>query len=243
MAYGSYRRSGSRRGYSSRGGRSRSYARARGTNWNSVASTAAAAFRTAKYVASLVNVEFKESNQSNSTFSIGNTSIPNPILLTDLAEGDDKFNRNGRTVLLKSQYLTGTLSLATTSTTANLRDAAFRIIVINWTNSNGVSPTLDKVLLDPSSIESPLNKDYAGALFRILHDKRYTLNANGNTIQWVKAYNRLQHHATWNDPSGGPTTAISGHIFMYIMGNSKTAAANATLGTFDFTNRVQFVDN
>lgn len=190
------------------------------------------AFRMARYLKGLINVEFKRSDLTNISTSI--TGTPSILFLTGLAEGDDVTQRNGRSVLLKSSYLQAQLVLGTATS------AVVRIIIFMDKVSNGTTPTALDLLQYTSTITSPLNTDNAMNRFKVLTDRRYQLDSQKNPQQWVKTYLKQNHHLVYKGTTASSSDTVSGHLYMLLW--SSTLPSNSSI-TMEYTNRIMFVDN
>lgn len=195
---------------------------------------AAKALRTANYLRGLINVEFKRYDTVQ-TLSVLPTASQ-IINLSNITQGDEVNQRNGRTIMAKSSYLNGTLRLGD-----DIENCSFRYIIFYDKVSNLVAPTTDQILSYPTDIKSPLNPDYAGNRFIIIADKRFQMDQQNNPIQWTKVFRKLpnNHHLVWNGPT--PLGQISGHLFMLVMARHTNVATLPV--TFDYTHCIQYVDN
>jgi len=213
--------------------RRRRVRRSRKSSGRGYASMAYKAYRTAKYLYGLINVEFKHKDIIVPNQPITDTPIILPLTL--MPEGTDEGQRNGRSVLLKSNYLHGQLILTGTATSAFTRIIIFRDKV-----SNGVLPIATDLLETTSIISSPLNTDNARNRFQVLFDGRYQQDDNKNPQQVVKVYRKQRHHLVYKGPTGTIADVSTGHLYLLLWTSIRPVGGTIS---FEYTNRVMFVDN
>lgn len=230
MSYG-YRR---RRSYGGRKRRYRPSARPR-NGWQTALSYAKTGLRVANFVRSLVNVEFKQVDNTNQAISM--SSSWNIVPLTNIAIGDTSSNRDGNTVLLKNFYLTGMTILGAGSSQYPYNNV--RMMLVNVYNSSGQNVNVAQILEDPSTIESPLNSEMATNAFRVVKDERFVLTAD-RPSRWVKFYERFQHHLTFDGNTGTQADLISGHLYLLYCEQNGDPTAHVTM---NYSTRFQFIDN
>lgn len=193
------------------------------------------ALQTANYIRGLINVEFKRYD-TNTNLAIAPDTPTLTALSSPITQGDDVSQRNGRSILAKSIYLTGYINLGD-----DIPNCIYRVIVFYSKSTDGIYPTAASLLSYPTNITSPLNPEYAGNRYIVLSDKRYQLDQENNPKQWVKIYRKLpqNHHLVWADATAN--TPVSGHIYMLTICDHNSIATT-TIG-FQYVTRLMFIDN
>lgn len=186
----------------------------------------------AKYVKSIVNVEKKYLDLTD-TRSVPQTGFV--VLLTGIAQGTSAQNREGLSLKATSNSMKYDLLLQNV-------DAVVRCIIFIDTSSNGVLPLVAEVLTaaQPFTV-SHYNKGTIGERFKILSDKTITLNTQNFSNRHETIYDKLNHHVKYtNNPTGAQAECISGHLYALFVADQPTLA-NEPLITW--SNRFSFVDN
>lgn len=190
---------------------------------------ARAAINGVKFMKGLINCEKKYMiNNFNSNVS----TTANVLLLTNCAEGDDETQRNGRSVLTRSVYVNGYVTVNASAT-----GTVFRYVLFVDKNSNGVAPAAAEVLT-ASSVTSTLNQDNAGSRFTIIADKHITLYPAQKPIVNISCFRKVYHHTKWDGTTAVQADCVSGHIYLLMVSNEATNTPTPVLET-----RVGFYDN
>lgn len=199
-------------------------------------SLASRAFKLAKFVASIVNVEYKHLDSTVYTGS----SIPTTgaiSLLTGITQGDTSSTRNGNSVKGKSISLKFESTCGTAITTQ-------RFILFLDKNSNGVIPTATELLVSDHYL-SPYNDDNMGSRFIVLDDKRIAMGFNdttnhysaGATTKDFSFFHKLNGHIKFDGTTAAIADCVSGHLYLYAV-----ASGNNTSFT-SCRSRLLYIDN
>jgi len=192
-----------------------------------VMSMASKALATAYAVKKLVNVEYKV-NDVNDTTNI--TTTVNVFRLSGIAQGDDMTNREGRSIKCNSLMIRHRSALDTSGTAGTQRV----IIGIDWNSQTALPASSDVIVADtPTAQRTILTSKNR---FKILMDKTYTLNINGNREMCYQKYFKLGHHIAFDGTTN--TSDAKGKIFCILLG---TTSANPVTSTFQ--SRLSFIDN
>lgn len=210
------------------------------TNLATIGSVAYKAFKVAKTVASLVNVEYK-------LYDVPNVSITSSLfsntgsvgVYTTMAQGNNYNERNGNSILPKSFHYN--LSIYNNATNY----AICRIIFFRDMEPRQATPAVTDVL-ETATPQSPLNH-INGSRFRVLKDMKFTTDAVNHlsyfktgTITFNKPGKRVNHdHIRFIGTGAGIANADEGHIFVLFISDQITAnAPNCVLYT-----RLRYIDN
>lgn len=230
MAYRRYRRGYGRKRY----GRKK---RMTGT-WGTVASTAKAAYKTAKFVAGLVNVEKKYfdtnigANLNNAGYTIKELNL--------IAQGDDETNRNGRSILAKALFIRMRFNKVDAVNTTNNA----RIIIFRDKAQAGTLPAMSDIYSTVSgdSAVVSLRNILTGSAQRydILVDKIIRLENNQRVDYLYEKYIKLNSHIHFIGTTGATASMGNGSLYMAMIceGDNTTARVN-TLGNC----RLRYIDN
>lgn len=188
----------------------------RGSSWASNApALARTALKTAKWVASLVNTEYKVRDR---TIAMSLDNLQYQIVpLTDIAQGDDATQRNGRSVLIKSLYLQLKLKLSTPT----IWDAGVaRIMLIRDNTCDGALPTMADIVVNSGGddnvvtsfreiLNAPANK------YTILYDKRFALDVDFKDEIYFPIYkNFYRNHVKYLGTTANVADLGPGNIFL-----------------------------
>lgn len=189
------------------------------TNWSTV-------WKAINQIKRMVNVERKFFDTAQTAQTPGSAGAI--YLLSQIAQGDAYNNRQGNSCKAISNLLRMEFSL----NAANEYDYMRCILFIDNENS-GSTPAVSDVL-EAVVTESPINH-INGSRFSILKDETLTLKKDMNATT-RKYYTRLDNHIKWS--SGVSSALKEGHIFLLVL-----AQQNANPTTFNYYNRIRFVDN
>lgn len=186
--------------------------------------------RSVQYLKKAINVEYKEINNN---VTLQPTTVWQFDPLTSLAVGDDKTNRDGRSI--RPRFLTGKMLFQKHATATQ---TFIRAIIFRDTSSNGVVPDIDDILQNATTfpLTSVLNKDYTKR-FRILMDRTYALNADKPNF-CLKINRKLWGHTEYSGITANQTDLSTGHYYLAFVSNESTNSP-----TFQYFLRVSFVDN
>lgn len=209
----------------------------------SVASTAMKAYKLASFVASMLNVEYKnfDVNVTPATFTNAGTIG----LLTGFGQGTGATDRNGNKVKAVSLYLNTSIYASSAATTpTEVRLVLFR----DWENRQANPAVTD--ILTIADINSPLAPN-AGDRFEIIKDMRFTLDASKGISMFRKFFYKLPHkrrikgqgqmgnpHLNWIGTSTGVANIDEGHFFYMVLSNQPTNSP-----TYKLYSRLRYIDN
>lgn len=193
--------------------------------------TARKALGLAKYVKSLVNVEFKY-HDAGVTGSLSTT--PSITYITQIAQGDSSSTRDGNSVKLKSLDLRAKF---TGNTSAEATYCRF-IVGIDKLHSGTnvtVAGATDNSLLgvqDPCSQRDLNNKKR----FIILMDKVVHFSNNSQETRYFKLFKNFNMKMEYNGT--GASDMRSNHLFVMAFSDQATNTP-----TWQYRSRVRFLDN
>lgn len=201
----------------------------------SIAQIASQALKGVKYLKGLVNVERKFHTITNAQ-NVGWDGTYR-ILLTGVSQGDTATTRDGNSILLKTLYVKGLITMDTTVSTTFLRF----YLILDTQQCEGTSPSFtdifESTLISSSSAPlANLNRQNAGR-FKILYTKGYNLSAVSIRNQSFSIYKKFyKHHLTFNDAG----THDKGHIYAFAISDQSGAGNPPEIRA---TSRVTYYDN
>lgn len=196
----------------------------------SVGDVAMGAWKTAKYLKGLVNVEFKKYDKSG-TGTINSTGAITHI--TDIAQGDTDQSRNGNSLLLKSINLKFQIAMNGSSAGSIVRCLVFHDKQQVGDTSPSVSDVLDGDAVSP--LLAPLNNLTVGR-FSILFDRMYKMGNSSDPIKIIKMYRKCLSHVRFN---GTASTDIQKNgLYFLLVSNEPT-----NVPTVSYQSRLTFIDN
>jgi len=217
--------------------RSRKGKYGRGNTWASnTPALARTALKTAKWVASVINTEYKHVDNTlllQPNNNVGYTITP----LTLILQGDDNTMRNGRSVLLKS------LQLQMTARLANSTQGTIRFVLVKDRTCEGVAPTMSDIFKQVAGDEAvtsfrnidtaPINK------YKILWDHRFSLDVDFKDQIYISKYLKFSKaHLKFLGTAGNIASAGPGAIFLCIVA---TGLGDSFM--VDINSRIRYIDN
>lgn len=199
----------------------------RGTNWGSVAKTA---LKTAKWVASIVNTEYKYNIVSSSLTSVGWTGTL--WTLCDPSQGVGATQRTGDSIKIKNIDLRGVIDFNIGMNTPE----TIRIIIFN-DKLNKVTAASDFLQYTGVYLatESDKNEDNKYNT-KTIYDKRFAISANKPQANFkIDLKIDLHQHYTV-----GTTTITNNAIKMLVISQNPIGANNNKIS---FISRSSYVDN
>lgn len=211
-----------------------SYRRRNTSGWQS---TAVQALRTAKWVASLVNTEFKYKDTQIS-HGISNSAY-NITPLTLMAQGDDSNQRNGRSVLAKALEIQVKLKLLTT-----VGSGVCRVVLVRDTTCDGALPDMSNIfdtITTDNAVNSFRNISTAPTKkYQIWWDKRFSLDIDFKDELYISKYIKLKKSHVKYIGSGSTNDNLGpGSFFLCTISTSDVTNAFTMTG---FT-RFRYIDN
>lgn len=194
------------------------------------ASMAMKAYALAKYVKSLVNVERKFLDTTQTSSGCNNTAVL--IQQTNISEGTDYNQRTGISVKAVSAYIKGFITLPAAATLGH----QVRLILLFDSDNTGTAPVASDVLEVNTDINSPIQHTN-GKRFKILWDRTLSISQSGPDSVHFKHYFKLGNHIRWSNSTTGTR---EGHL--YLLQFSDTSTANE-IPLLSWYHRLRFVDN
>lgn len=194
----------------------------------SIKEVAQTALSTANYVRSLINVEKKFCDNTQTSQIIGKALTVYP--LNNISEGSDYNQRTGISVKGVSSYLRYSCRLDPAATLNQIR-----VIMFEDKENQGTTPGGNDLLENGAFYLSPINH-VNGQRWNILYDKMVTLDVNGRAVVDLKSYKTLNTHYKWSSTTG--TSTYNSSIYLGFISDNNT---NSPI--VDFYHRLRFVDN
>lgn len=190
------------------------------------------ALRVANFVKSVVNVEYKYLDVSNTGLSMSSSGAV--ALLTGLAVGTTSTTRNGNSILMKSFYSQITFKVNAAATSSTL----CRVIYFIDKQDTSSLPAVTDVL-SAATVNAPIRRDQ-GDRFIVLYDRRLVVNLDSGSrpAGILKYFKKLHMHVKYL----GDTAAQSdtGENQIYVLTVTDAASNNPT---FNHTVRMRYIDN
>jgi len=185
------------------------------------------ALRLARHLKTLINVEFK---RLDTVFGAAQSTTAVITPLSQLTQGDSVVNRDGQSVKIKSILLNGVITAHATPVSTQCK-----IIIFRWNNE--ATPVVADILSTVTDPLSQMNVDKSH-LWKIIKTYFFVLGAAGaaNHIKRLRFYKKLDIKSKYDNT--GPTSFTSGSLWMLTLSDQ---ASNTP--TFDFRQRMRFVDN
>lgn len=191
---------------------------------------ASQAYTLAKATKALLNVEVK---YHDTDWTVSNqTTTATLTQLTNINQGDGGTSRDGIQAKLKSLNFRWH-----TVVNASATNTEVRTIVFQWNGTT--APVVGDILSQSTSTVSMLQMTGApGRRFRILYDRMYQVNADGNDSKSGKGFRRFPKgiKCRWSSATG--TDIEWGHIYVLTLSSEATNGPKITGYA-----RVRFIDN
>ena len=185
------------------------------------------AWKTAKWLKSVVNVEKK---LQDNTVSTSLSSSPGVTHLTNIQQGSGQGQRDGTSLKLTSLFVQGQMVMNASATSTLIR----LVWVIDNQQVGDTTPNYTDIY-EAANTLAPLNKNTLGR-FTVLKDMRIPFSPNGTTNKVFEFYMPLNHHVRYNGTAS--TDIQKGGLYLVTISNEPTNTP-----TIDIRNRVRFVDN
>lgn len=197
------------------------------------------AFQMAKYVKGLVNTEYKYNDWQVSNVNCDYSAWQFQCLNL-IGQGDDNFQRNGRSILCKSIGLEIDLRLA-----GALDNAVIRLVLIRYNSCQGANPTATDIYATTSGTQTVNSfRNISNAPVRnysILWDKRVAMDKDYKGQIHISKYFKLSNHIKF---IGTGNTIVSVGPYSYFFGIVTDSAPSATdYVALDYTSRLRYIDN
>ncbi len=214
-------------GYGSKGSGRRGLKRiARGTGSALVVATKA--LRIARKVGSVVNSELKLHDTS---LALQPSSTGAVASLSNISQGLEFSDRMGRSIRLKSVQLGGQIGMSSSA----VRTTA-RVIIFIDKAYTGTPPTPVELMQSDDVTSLRNGNPHFLKRFRVLNDRMYHMQDNGQQLRVVKWYRRMNHHILYDDIDTADEN--SGALWIYFVSNE---SMNVPTYTADF--RMRYYDN
>ncbi len=183
------------------------------------------ALRAVRRLARFVDTELHEIETNNNFVNVTQTGVQ--VLLTPIATGDDRIDRNGDQVTLRRADVRWTILVGAT-------DSILRVILFMDRQANGAVPTLADVLSVPTfPLVSMINVDNKKR-FKIIMDRCYRTNVNGDhvTACYRKTF-KLSNKMRFDGASATIVDIVSGPVYCLAL-SDQAGGANSpdfTLGS------------
>lgn len=196
--------------------------------------TAVAAYKLATYVRGLLNVE-KKLNDVSYAGACAAIHVNTPgTLLTGLAQGDTRYQRNGAQVKATSLFLRMLINL----NTAGIPQQRLRLMIVRDISSDGAAPLLGDIL-NSASIVSPLNTTNSHR-FKVIKDNVITVDNNSaQSSQLVKQYYKFGHKVKFSGTSAAQTDCTTGHVYLFVC----TDNVGNDIPIINYFSRFRYIDN
>lgn len=184
-----------------------------------------------KFLSGLINVEKKFVNISNSA-SVSNSVSSYSIVMSQIAEGDDVAQRNGRSVLYDSLNIHWSAKIHASAT-----NTLIKIVVVCDKKPDIGAANFGTVFGNSTTVNGHIDKLTEGDRFVIMKVVLVRLNSGEGLAQTGKMYIGLKGVHGKFDGTGA--TDYEGNVF-YIMALSDEATNTPTLA---FDSRLSYFDN
>jgi len=188
-----------------------------------------------KKLRSMVNVEYKWIMLELPSQTA--TTTPSFHFLTGINQDTSQNGRNGNKVKLTGLNIKLNVYLHSTAVSTIVR-----CLLVQDIATDGVAPTFSEIFTymgaNPTTL-SPYNPVFCSSKYRILMDKRITLDVNGKSVVSYTQYFKLATHLTYSGLTDALGDASSNHYHLIFI--SDQAAASAP--TIDINVRGSYVDN
>lgn len=192
------------------------------------------AYKTANFVRSIVNTEYKYSDVN---MTLNATPVIQWVPLNAMAQGDDNNQRNGRSVLLKSIQYRLSIGLG-----GSQKNAIVRIVILRHNSCNGQNPVNAEVYTNPNDINSWRNLVTVVPNYTIIMDKRYSLDVDYKDRINIEKYMKMQDHIKF---VGANATLASCGPGSYFLGYWTDVTTDGTTASVNVTgnSRIRYIDN
>ncbi len=204
-----------------------------GTMLYNDASQAAKALKLAKYLKTIVNVEFKNLTTQGTSTVLPVT--PTIVQLTNIAQGDSTITRDGSNIKVLSIFWSYSVRQHATACCTLVR-----VMLVHDRQTNQAIYTPGDLLSDITvgdNIVSPRNLDNTSR-FAVLYDKVHAYSDTGRLISFHQMYKKVQIKMRYDANVGDITDLTQSSLSLLVMSNESTNEPTIT-----FSCRLRFVDN
>lgn len=195
---------------------------------STVAKVASTALGIAKFVKSVINVEFKRSDLNIIPTGFTYTGITGNF--HNISQGNTALTRNGDSIKVSSLYVSGCIF-------SGAAEQVARIIIVRGIREQGVAPALGDILEDTGVVAVNSARAVNDSLsYKVLYDRKFVLNeGTSGSTKMFKCYLKLGDHIKYNT---GTNTPANGGIYYWILSN-----VNVSSPQVQFCSRLRFIDN
>ncbi len=198
-----------------------------------VVSDAAKALQMAKYLKTIVNVEFKNHDVQQTAAAVASGGVQ--VQLSNIAQGDTTITRDGAQCKVVSISLRYTIFMNQSATASSMR-----VWLIQDSQTNQALFTIADFLEDVTvddAINSPRNLDNKHR-FRVLYDKVHNLSITGRQISSHRFYKKLNVKLRFDNAAAAITSLTQNSLSLLVISDEATNTPAIT----SFV-RLRYVDN
>lgn len=195
------------------------------------AAKAKAAYRMAKNVKDLINVEYKNFDNSDTTAA---STTPLVFRVTGMAQGDDYNQRNGRSIKVTGFQFTNRLTASASATVPS----NVRTIVVQDNQPSATAPTFAEIYSSAGSddLTALRNRATDRGRFKVLYDRTVSFSPNGHESMIISKYFKINTHIRYDGAAAN--NDAKGKIFFIQLSNQ---SVNTVTSTKEF--RLTYIDN
>ncbi len=196
-----------------------------------IARDAARALSMARYVKSLINVEYKSIRQAWTTDP---NTTGDVISLSDIPGGTAFNQRTGRKVKLVSIQHKGSILLHASAT-----NTFGRHVVVRDNLGDTTAPTIADLFGSATNMLNNLSRlddPQTNSQFTVLYDKWYTLNSNTQEQKQINSYKKTTFHVTFT----GTAATDEGKGNVYLMSVSSESTNDPVVNV---VTTIKYIDN
>lgn len=197
----------------------------------SIGDIASKAWSGVKYIKELINVETHTVDvaQSGGLIDYNGTVL----LLNQVAQGDTRVNRQGKSI--KGKYLSGRGKVSLNGGTNN----TVRLMIVQDTMNQGTAPSVSDILETTGASYAPYAniKQLANGRFKVLWTRLFNVNTVSTYSQLFKYYIKLNSHQFYD---GANATDAQKNALYFVQISD---AVTSNLPGVDVYNRYAFYDN
>lgn len=207
---------------------------ASGWSVGSVAQAAYKALSIANTVAGLINVEWKENDNELSV--VNQTTTPQLIRLTDIAQGLDDNQRIGNGILMKSLQM----KIKASKSTAEPQNGILKFWLVCDKDADGVDPTFAQIFKDPTApadrIIALRNEDLMSR-FVIIKEWKMVFKTD-DTVKEMNIYEKLNIHCKYDASAAGTANARENQLWLVMVSDQATYG-----NVVSIQKRLRYTDN
>lgn len=203
----------------------------RPSRWKIYKQAGSQLWRDVKYLKSVINVEYK--NVDNSATAQSPTTTPIFMLLNGVATGTDSTDRTGDSVKFVSILFRVRMIL-----NINTNQTIIRLMIVRDKQPNTAIFTQADLLASTTAILSPINLAN-GKRFKVMIDRTVKLDTN-NEEKSMNIFKKMKLHTRYGTNTNGIASINTNSIY-FIIWSDQAAAGTAPL--CEWYSRLRFIDN